>query len=217
MGRPHRIQFPGALYHVTSRGNRKDDIYTNDRDRRLWLRLFADTCADFQWTCHAWCQMTNHFHIVIETKEPNLSKGMAWLNGNFTRIFNKTYNRVGHVFQGRFHAVLVQKQDYLLELARYVVLNPVRAGIVGNAHDWAWSSYQATLGRAAAPEWLNTEWTLKIFSNDPVRARERYEKFVAAGIHEPSIWEARSGNSLGSVDWLREVSGTVPDTLDFET
>jgi putative transposase len=165
--------------------------------------------------------MTNHFHVVVETKEPNLSKGMAWLNGNFTRMFNKTYNRVGHVFQGRYHAVLVQKQDYLLELARYVVLNPVRAGIVRNAHDWPWSSYQATLGQAPAPDWLNTQWTLKLFSNDPPQARERYEKFVAAGIHEPSVWEARSGNFLGGEAWLREVSGTVsgtvPDTLVLET
>ncbi len=208
MGRPHRIQFPGALHHVTSRGNRKENIYTDDRDRRLWIRLFADACKNFEWTCHAWCQMTNHFHIVVETKEPNLSQGMAWLNGNFTRKFNKSHDRVGHVFQGRYHAVLVQKEGYLLELARYVVLNPVRAGLAANAGDWFWSSYQATIGARTAPIWLCTEWTLGFFSSDPVQARARYQEFVAAGIHEPSVWKARSGNVLGGDAWLREVSGT---------
>lgn len=123
-----------------------------------------------------WCQMTNHYHVVIETQEPNLSKGMGWLNGNFTRKFNHTYNRVGHIFQGRFHSVLVEKQSYLLELARYVVLNPVRAGIVKHPGAWNWSSYSSMIGRSPAPPMVKHEWTLGLLSSDQSEAIMRYEK-----------------------------------------
>lgn len=152
-----------------------------------------------------WCQMTNHYHVVIETQEPNLSKGMAWLNGNFTRKFNHHYNRVGHIFQGRFHSVLVEKQNYLLELQRYVVLNPVRAGMVKDPGAWRWSSYSSMIGHSPAPPWLNTNWTLDLFSSDRAEAIKRYEKFVLAGIHEPSVWEARTGNFLGGERWIDSV------------
>lgn len=149
--------------------------------------------------------MTNHYHMVVETQEANLSRGMAWFNGNFTRKFNHTYNRVGHIFQGRFHSVLVEKQNYLLELARYVVLNPVRAEIVKHPCDWNWSSYHSMIGRSPAPPWLNTDWTLGLFSSDRSEAIKRYEKFVLAGIREPSVWEARTGDFLGGEQWIHSV------------
>lgn len=223
MVRPLRIEFPGALYHVTSRGNRQEQIYTCDGDHYLWLRLFAQTCMEFKWTCYAWCHMTNHFHIVIETADPNLSKGMAWLNGNFTRRFNRAHDRIGHVFQGRYHSVLVQRQTYLLELARYVVLNPVRAGLVRHAAEWRWSSYGATAGLRPHPEWLKRDAILRLFDQHEAAAIGRYKKFVDAGVRIPSIWEAKTGNFLGGDSFINEirtlapdqakVSGTVSDTV----
>ncbi len=128
MARPLRIEYANALYHVTSRGDRRESIYRDDDDRLIWLDVFAQACSRFNWRCHAWCLMDNHYHIVIETAEGNLSQGMRQINGVYTQKHNRRHELTGHVFQGRFKAVLVQKETYLLELARYVVLNPVRAG-----------------------------------------------------------------------------------------
>ena len=129
MSRPLRIEFPGGLYHVTSRGDRREAIYLSDADRQYWLELLGQVCTRYNWLCHAYCLMDNHFHIVVETIDGNLSAGMRHLNGVYTQWHNRSHNRVGHVFQGRFKAIIVQREAYLLELARYVVLNPVRAGI----------------------------------------------------------------------------------------
>ena len=130
MARPLRIELAGGLYHVTSRGDRREDIYLGDADRLAWLDTFSQVCARFNWTCHAWCQMSNHYHIVVETAEGNLARGMRQLNGVYTQMINRRHHRVGHVFQGRYKAILVEKDSYLLELARYVVLNPLRARMV---------------------------------------------------------------------------------------
>ncbi|MEI6336557.1 MAG: transposase, partial [Methylococcaceae bacterium] len=130
MTRPLRIELSGGIYHVTSRGNRQDDIYFSDDDRKVWLNLLGQVCQRFNWYIHAYCQMTNHFHIVVETPEGNLAQGMRQLNGVYTQYINRTHGSVGHLFQGRYKAILVEKDNYLLELARYVVLNPLRAGMV---------------------------------------------------------------------------------------
>ncbi len=135
---------------MTSRGDRREDVYHGDDDRRAWLELLGQVCERFNWTCHGWCQMTNHYHAIIETAGGNLSQGMRQLNGVYTQIINRTYRRVGHVFQGRYKAIMVEKDSYLPELARYVVLNPVRAGMVADAGQWAWSSYAAMIGKESA-------------------------------------------------------------------
>ena len=140
MSRPLRLEFAQALYHVTSRGDRREPIYVDDLDRTEWLEVLSQVCARFNWRCHAWCLMGNHFHVLIETPEPNLSAGMRQLNGVYTQRFNHRHGKVGHVFQGRFKAILVERESYLLEVSRYVVLNPVRAGIVRDVADWPWSS-----------------------------------------------------------------------------
>ena len=132
MARPLRIEFDGALYHVTSRGNKREDIYLDDIDRLIFLDVLAEVCRRFNWVCHAYCQMTNHYHLLIETPDANLSLGMRHLNGVYTQKFNYHHDRVGHVFQGRYKGILVEKEAHLLELARYIVLNPVRARMVGN-------------------------------------------------------------------------------------
>ena len=129
MARPLRIEFPGGLYHVTSRGDRREEIYLDDADRAHWLALFGHVCKRFHWVCHAYCLMDNHYHIVVETAEGNLSREMRQLNGVYTQSFNRAHNRVGHVYQGRYKAILVEKESYLLELSHYVVLNPVRGRV----------------------------------------------------------------------------------------
>ncbi|MCB1985736.1 MAG: transposase, partial [Nitrosomonas sp.] len=115
MSRPLRIELAGGVYHVTSRGDRREEIYLDDADWINWLTLFGHVCKRFNWVCHAYCLMDNHYHIVVETVEGNLSKGMRQLNGVYTQTFNRTHNRVGHVFQGRYKAILVEKDSYLLE------------------------------------------------------------------------------------------------------
>ncbi len=188
MSRPLRIELAGGLYHVTSRGNRRENIYDNDEDRKEWLTILEKVCARFNWRCHAYCLMDNHYHFVIETAEGNLSKGMRQLNGVYTQYFNRQYNRVGHVFQGRYKAILVEKETYLLELSRYVVLNPVRAKMVGQAEDWPWSSYQAMLGKVEPYPWLEINWILGQFSDDRLKAVERYINFVREGVGLPPVW-----------------------------
>ena len=155
MARPLRIEFAGALYHVTSRGDGQEAIYLDDVDREAFDAVLAEVCERFNWAIHAGCQMTNHYHLLIETPDANLSAGMRQLNGLYTQRFNRRHARVGHVFQGRYKAILVQKETYLLELARYIVLNPVRARMVRAPKDWSWSSYRATAALASPPPWLH--------------------------------------------------------------
>lgn len=180
---------------MTSRGDRREDIFLNDADRRAWLEVFGQVCKRFNWVCHAWCQMTNHYHIVVETVEANLSQGMRQLNGVYTQHVNRTHGRVGHVFQGRYKAILVERDSYLLELARYVVLNPVRAGMVEDAGQWPWGSYASTVGAAAPPPWLQTDWVLGQFATNRADAVRHYMDFVRAGVGLHSVW----GGLLGQV------------------
>jgi len=132
--------------------------------------------------------MDNHYHLMVETPDANLSKGMRQLNGVYTQDFNRRHGRCGHVFQGRFKSVLVDKQAYLLELSRYIVLNPVRAGMVKNPEDWHWSSYRAMIGLTIGPTWFNSDWLLSAFDNRSGSAVKRYSKFVRSGIGRESIW-----------------------------
>ncbi len=182
MSRPLRIAVAGGLYHVTSRGNRRETIYWDDVDRCAWLHVLGKVCSRNHWRVHAWCQMANHFHLVVETPEPNLADGMRLLNGVYTQRTNARHKRCGHIFQGRYHAVLIERQTHLLELARYVVLNPVRARLVADPADWPWSSYRATSALATTPPWLATQWILSQFGAVHAEAVPRYRRFVAAAI-----------------------------------
>jgi len=155
MTRPFRIESSGALYHVTSRGDRREDIYLDDDDRLNWLEVLGIVCGRFNWVVHAYCLMSKHYHLVVETPDGNLSAGMRHLNGLYTQNFNRQHGVVGHLFQGRFKAVLVQKEAHLLELARYVVLNPVRARMVKASENWPWSSYGGMFDERSAPAWLD--------------------------------------------------------------
>ncbi len=200
MARPLRIQFAGALYHVTSRGNAREPIFTGDDDRRSFLGIVGKAIERHRWLCHAYCLMPNHYHLLVETPEANLSRGMRHINGVYTQRFNRANHRVGHVLQGRFGAVLVERDTHLLELARYVVLNPVRAGLAARAEDYRWSSLPAVLGLAPVPEWLETRALLARFG-----PRERYLEFVREGLGRPSPWDALQGSVLGSDDFRQRL------------
>ena len=214
MARPLRLELPGALYHVTSRGDRREDIYLNDSDRQHWLGLLGQVCARYNWLCHAYCLMDNHFHIVVETVDGNLSAGMRQLNGVYTQWHNRAHGRVGHVFQGRFKAIIVQREAYLLELARYVVLNPVRAGICELPEHWVWSSYLATVGQAYRPNWLNTDWLLSQFGHQYARAVAAYIDHVKAGAGLPSIWQALQDQLyLGDTEFANKSRDEMSDRL----
>jgi putative transposase len=157
MSRPLRIEFAGAVYHVTSRGDRREQIYRDDEDRRAQLGVLAQAMSRFDASVLAYCLMGNHYHLVLSTQAPNLSRMMRHLNGVYTQDFNRRHGLVGHLFQGRFKAILVDTDAYLLSLCRYVERNPVAAHMVARPGDWAWSSYRAHVGQEAAPAWLDVD------------------------------------------------------------
>jgi putative transposase len=216
MARPLRLEFAGALYHVTSRGDRQDHIYESDHDRNQFLSVLGEVCEAYNWVCHAYCLMSNHYHLLIETPDANLSKGMRQLNGVYTQRFNRLHKRVGHVFQGRYKAIHVEKQAYLLELARYIVLNPMRAEMVRAAKDWPWSSYRSTTGQSQCPVWLNTDWILAAFGRTKLTAIGGYKRFVSEGRNQPSPWkELRNQVYLGSESFVKELDGLIDDDKDL--
>lgn len=201
MARPLRIEYPGAVYHITSRGNRRGGIFMDNEDRKVFLKVLEETIRRFNASCHAYCLMGNHYHLVIETAEPNLSCAMRHLNGVYTQIFNKRHCKCGHLLQGRYSGILIEKASYLLGASRYVVLNPVRAGIVNAPGDWEWSSYNAMAGLAEKPEFLTTRWLLEQFGEDPVAARARFVEFVEDG-RDRELWkDLVHGTVLGSEDF----------------
>jgi REP element-mobilizing transposase RayT len=191
---------------VTSRGDHREKIYLDDEDRRTFVDLLGKEIFQQHWLCYAYCLMDNHYHVLIETPEPNLVRGMRRLNGVYTQSFNRRHGRVGHVFQGRYKAILVDKENYLLELCRYIVLNPVRAKIATTAEKWPWSSYRATAGEIAPAKWLAADKVASFFSG----RRSSYRRFVADGISQGSIWEQLSGQIyLGGEQFLGRMQKVV--------
>jgi putative transposase len=210
MSRPLRIQFDGALYHITSRGDRREPIFVDDRDRLELLELVGTVCERFDWACLAYCLMGNHYHLLIETRTASLSRGMRHLNGVYTQRFNRRHARVGHVFQGRFSAILVSRESHLLAAARYVVLNPVRAGLAPHAAQWPWSSYRATCQDHASPPWLNTHLVLSALSSRTPEAIRLYRRYVDRDGGRATIWNELQGQIyLGFPDFVERVQHEV--------
>jgi len=207
MARPLRLAFAGAVYHVTARGNERKAIVRGDADRARFVDSLAAMVDRYRVRCHAWVLMNNHYHLLLETPSPNLSQALRHLNGVYTQTFNRRHERVGHLFQGRFKAIVVEKEAYLLELCRYVVLNPVRAGAVRDPAAYPWSSYRATAGLSAAPGWLTVDWVLAQFGQRRGTAEAKYRQFVAEGIRQASRpWEQVVGQVyLGREAFVREV------------
>lgn len=210
MARPLRLEFPGALYHLTARGNGRNAIFADDEDREVFLACLGEVVARYGWLCYAYCLMDDHYHLLIETPQADLSRGMRQLNGIYTQRFNRRHGVAGHVFRGRFKSIVAERKGYLLELCRYVVLNPVRTGAVETVADYPWSSYPATAGLAPRPAWLAADRVLNRFGNGRAEARRRYADFVAAGGGLASPWSALKGQVLlGSAAFAKTMQGLI--------
>lgn len=197
MSRPLRIEFAGAVYHVTSRGDRREAIYRDDADRLVHLAVVAQAMDRFDAQVLAYCLMGNHYHLVLHTRQANLSRLMRHLNGVYTQDFNRRHRLAGHLFQGRFKAVIVDRDAYLLALCRYVERNPVAAGLVATAPQWPWSSYRAHVGEAPTPHWLDSEGLYGYLLGRPLAngrdrrlAARRYAALVSqADEGDASFWQ----------------------------
>lgn len=189
MARPLRLEFPGAVYHITSRGNARAAIYLKDEDYLVFLDILGKVCRQYRWVCYAYCLMSNHYHLVLETVEANLSGGMRQLNGVYAQVFNRQHRRVGHLFQGRHEAILVDHEAYLLEVIRYVLLNPVRARMTKTAGQYRWSSYRAMIGKTGVPEWLARDRVLGRFARREKPAIGKLIQFIRDGNNQPTLRE----------------------------
>ena len=211
MSRPLRLEFNGALYHITVRGNARQAIFLSRKDFTDFLSILSLTVKRYHFLLHAYCLMDNHYHLLLETPEGNLSKGMRQLNGLYAQHFNKKHQRVGHLLQGRYRSILVDKENYLLELSRYIVLNPVRAGMVEDPKDYRWSSYQATAGDTKIPG-LFTDWILSQFGKDKEKASHLYQTFVLSCTKAASpLKEVKGQLYLGKETFKKQISPHLKD------
>ncbi|MED4227920.1 transposase [Neobacillus cucumis] len=174
MSRKHRVWFPGAKYHITSRGNRRSSIFYDDFDREAYFQFLEEARCYFPFYLHTYCLMTNHIHLQIETIHHHPKDMMKMLNSRYAMYFNKRHNLVGHVFQGRYGAELIDSKDYLLDVSRYIHLNPVEANMVKSPSDYRWSSYAAYISDYVNPHITTT----KILSHFREPQKEHYRKFV---------------------------------------
>ena len=208
MGRPLRITYPGAFYHITSRGNEQKPVYKNKRDREKFLEYLESATERYNAVIHLYCLMDNHYHLLIETPSANLSQIMLHINGAYTNYYNAKRGRAGHLFQGRYKAILVEKDVYAKELSRYIHLNPVRAGIVERPEKYEWTSYPVYIGEKKKPEWLHTEFIHGYFGKTKSSSERTYHKFVSLLInaeYNSPLDEVTGSAILGQADFISEI------------
>jgi REP element-mobilizing transposase RayT len=216
MARPLRIEYPGAVYHVMSRGNAKEPVYDSDSDRNLFLKTIEESKDRFNILIHGYCLMDNHYHLLIETPDGNLSDTMRHINGLYTQRFNRSHKRVGHIFQGRYKAILVDKENYLLVLSRYIVLNPVRADIVKHPKDYKWSSFRDTAGLRSKQEFLTVDWVLRQFGDVRHLAQEKYCQYVLSNKDEDPFKDVKGNSILGSKSFISRLTETLWDKEEIK-
>ena len=208
MTRPLRIEYPGAFYHVTSRGDEKREIYKSSRDRERFLDYLASAVERYRAVIHGYCLMTNHYHLLLETPRGNLSQIMQHINGAYTTYFNVKRKRVGHLFQGRFKGILVEADQYALEVSRYMHLNPVRAGMVDEPAKYPWSSYLAYTGKSPAPEWLTCSFIFELLGSKHAQLTEKYREYVEDLLgrdYDSPFCGTVAGTILGSPEFVEEM------------
>ena len=210
MSRPLRIEYPGALYHVTTRGNNGQIVFKDDSSRELFISVLKSIKNRYGLIIHSYCLMDNHYHLLVETCRPNLSEAMRQINGIYTQGFNKKLNRTGHLFQGRYKAIICDKDEYFLALVRYIVRNPVGAGLVDDPSVYRWSSYhETTAGRTKDKHLTEPDRILSYFSHDRDKAVKLFRSFVSDKKDE-TIWEdLKAGFILGSDDFTLEVKDLI--------
>jgi REP element-mobilizing transposase RayT len=207
--RPLRIEYPDAVYHVMARGHERDLIFLDRADREAFLALLENVVLRYGWLVHAYCLMGNHYHLVVETPKPNLALGMRQLNGVYAQRFNRRHGRVGHLLQGRYKAVVIEKEDQLLVTSRYVVLNPVRARVCNAPEDWEWSSYAPTAGLTAVPSFLHVDALLGEFAHERGAAQRAYRRFVAAGLADDLPGRVHAQLYLGDESFIATASADL--------
>lgn len=208
MARPFRIEYPGAFYHITSRGNERKNIFRSDEDKEKFLSYLQSSHERYGAVIHVYCLMTNHYHLMIETPFGNLSQVMRHINGSYTTYFNTRHNRSGHLFQGRYKSILIDADNYATELSRYVHLNPVRSGIVGDPKKYKWTSYNCYIGRSKIPQWLRVDFILGYFGTGRSIAEDKYKSFVCALInreHESPLKGVVASTVLGRDDFVNDI------------
>ena len=198
MARKPRLHYPGAYYHVILRGNAAQDIFYDKQDRSRFFFLLQEGIEKYKHRIHAYCLMTNHVHLVIQVGDVPLSRIIQNVSFRYTRYINRRKNRVGHLFQGRYKALLIDADSYLLELVRYVHNNPVRTGIVKAPDKYNWSSHPVYLGKVSVP-WLTTNWVLSMFAKEKRCAIKLYRDFVFAGKEEGHRKEFHQGSREGRI------------------
>ena len=219
MARPLRIAYPGAYYHVTSRGNEQKDIFKSRRDREKFLEYFESATQRYGAVIHAYCLMSNHYHLLLETPAGNLSQIMQHINSAYTTYFNVKRKRSGHLFQGRYKAILVEADQYATELSRYIHLNPVRAGIVAQPEDYPWSSYQSYIGQGNPPQWLKREHILSYFGKRTADAMNKYQSFVGELVgkeYESPLKDTIGAAILGTTGFIETITATHLTTKELE-
>jgi len=208
MARPLRICFPGAFYHITSRGNERKDIYKSNRDREKFLEYLESAVVRYKGVIHVYCLMSNHYHLLLETPSGNLSQIMRHINGAYTNYFNTKRKRSGHLFQGRYKAILVEMDKYAQELSRYIHLNPVRANMVETPETYRWSSYRYYAGLMKPPEWLKIDFILGYFGNTVAVAQKKYQQFVGqlkTREYQSPLKDVVGSTLLGSPDFINHI------------
>lgn len=201
-----RLQYPGALFHVMTRGNERRRTFRANRDYRHFLTLLGEAVEKFRWILYTYALMPNHVHLLLQLTEANFSIGMHWLDCEYAKYFNRRYGRVGHFFQGRPYAPLVEKDAYFLTLLRYIALNPVEANLCARPEDYQWSAHRALSGRISPPSWLATDDALIAFAPQRDVAQRLYTNFVDEGIGKPSpIDEFENEEYIGGKEWLRSI------------
>jgi len=208
MGRPLRIEYPEAFYHVTSRGNERKDVFKSHRDREKFLTYLQTATERYGAAVHVYCLMSNHYHLLLETPEGNLSQIMRHINGAYTNYYNTKRNRTGHLFQGRYKAILVDADEYAVELSRYIHLNPVRAKMVEEPEGYWWSSFRAYIGKSKVPEWLKTGFILRYFGSNSQVAEKEYHRFVHELLGEENDFSVDCSTAtaiLGSSEFIASI------------
>jgi putative transposase len=217
MARRARVEYPGALYHVISRGNQRQNIFHDDRDRTKYLELLCRLKEVYSFRLHAYVLMLNHVHLLLESGQVPLSRIMQRLGSGYTQYFNRRHGLAGHLFQGRYKAILCDKDSYLLELSRYLHLNPVRAKAVKDPADYTWSSYGGYMRGTERQKWLDTTDVLREFSRNPAQARKLYRRFVLEAMgegHKGEYYEVLDGRFLGDREFAEEIKAKVKDPGD---
>lgn len=219
MARPLRVEYPGAFYHAINRGISQEKLFKSPRDHEKFLQYLEKAAERFAVIVHTYCLMDNHYHLLLETAEPNLSVTMQWLNVSYATYFNRKHRRKGHLFQGRFKAILIDAEAYLKHLSRYIHLNPVRAKKIDTPDQYRWSSYSAFIGKQKSPKFLKTDWLLSNFGSNTKEARKNYKEFIEGvdinAVKDPSK-QLEGGFILGDTDFVNWVKDTFLSKRDDE-